>query len=74
MEECHYVVSVEEHSEIICRVVKNLVDTAVKHSGYNALRCQYKTYKGPYEGSEFADEKTLASVFTINQVPVLDKF
>lgn len=74
MEECHYVISVEDHSEQICRVVKNLVDAAVAVTGYNALRSQYKTYKGPFEGTEYIEEKTLGYVFTIDQVPKLDQF
>jgi hypothetical protein len=40
-----------------------LVDAAAQATGYNALRSQYKTYKGPFEGTEYAEEKTLASVF-----------
>lgn len=74
MEECHYVISVEEHSEQICRVIKNLIDATSEQGGVNALRTQFKTYKGPFGGSEFADESTLASTYAIDQVPTLDQF
>jgi hypothetical protein len=74
MEECKYVISVEDHSEQICKVVKNLIDATIEQGGKNALRFQYKTYKGPFSGSEWADEKTLAQSFVIDQVPNLTQF
>ena len=51
-----------------------MVDSAKTETGLNALRCQYKTYKGPFEGSDYADEKTLSSLFAIEQVPKFDHF
>jgi hypothetical protein len=72
MEECQYVISIEDHSSLICGVVKNLIDSTVEQGGKNALRFQYKTYRGPFSGSEWADEKTIAQTFVINQDPNLN--
>jgi hypothetical protein len=62
MVNCQYVISAENHAEIICGIIKNLVDATAAKPGVNTLRHQFKLYKGEFQGSCYVEPKTLAAV------------
>ena len=64
MVECQYVVSAEIHAEMICRIIKELVDATAAVSGVNTLRHQFKLYAGDFNETCYADPKTFAGDYS----------
>jgi hypothetical protein len=44
---CDYVVSVEEHTDYIIKIIKELVDESKKVKGYTPLTVQFKFGESP---------------------------
>jgi hypothetical protein len=59
MEECHYVMSVQDNADIICQVVGKLVTEIQTKVGINTLRHQYKLYEGHFVAGAFAEDAQL---------------
>ena len=69
MAECNYVITVEQHSELISTQVNALIEESQRLEGHNALACQYKLYEGNFTGSQYADHQMLSSMYTLNDEP-----
>ena len=74
MVEWKYVVSAETHAEQICAIVRDLVAVTDAKPGFNTLRHQFKLYKGQFDGSRYADNKTLQNDYQIDTNPEFSYF
>jgi len=70
MKECKYVVSVEDHSQLICKIIDDMIAQAIARFGFNGLKTQFKTYAGNFPGSKFANVASLG----LDAAPKLDQF
>lgn len=68
MEECHYVISVQENTDTICKIVGNLISEIESKVGCNTLRHQYKLYDGHFVAGAFADD----AQFSVEAMPELN--
>jgi len=59
MKENKYVVSVEEHSQSICKIIDEMIGQVMARNGTNGLLTQFKLYQGQAPASKFANAGSL---------------
>lgn len=75
MHDSKYVISVEDHADIICKVIQKVVDESMSKGRCNSLKCQYKLYKGAFPGSCYVDNDAMAAVgYTISNSAPFDEY
>lgn len=75
MHDSKYVISVEDHAEIICKVIQRVVDESIAQGRQNSLKVQYKMYKGAFPGSCYVDNDAMAAGgYTISNSALFDEF
>ena len=75
MHSSKYVINVEDHADIICKVIKKVVDESTSKMGFNSLKVQYKVYKDAFPGSSYVDKDAMAGKgYTISPSALFDEF
>ena len=69
----HFVISLEQHPEIVMEIVEELVGEALRVKGYSPLRDQFKVWQMDTSAKQFLEFESMAS-FTISPTPELQFF
>ena len=74
MEECKYVVSIQDHTNMIVKVVESVIAETTATGNINNLRHQLKTYQGGWEGSCYVDKSIVQNYSPIEAMPTMEYF
>ena len=69
-----FVISIEEHQFLITQVIGQFVSEALNTSGYCTLRHQLKLYQNQFEGTIYADQRTIGNQYTYDVNPRMEYF
>ena len=73
MVNCQYIISVENHGAIICKIIQELVEATSQKGSVNSLRHQFKLYQGDFSGSAYADPNQMGE-FKLSSAVSFDSF
>lgn len=59
MNNCDYVISIEEHAQIISDLIQEFVNESINQTGYCSLQHQLKLYFTTFEGTNYIDETAI---------------
>lgn len=74
MSDNSFVISIDEHQFLITQVIGQFVSEALNTSGYCTLRHQLKLYQNQFEGTIYADQRTIGNQYTYDVNPRMEYF
>jgi len=74
MNECQYVISIEKNVDTIFEIISDLVRESKIETGYCSLKHQLKLYLSLFEGTVYADQESLGSLYSYDTNPRMEYF
>ena len=70
----NYVLSIDEHSELIIQIVKDFVVMSLERNGYCCLQHQLKLYQTKFEGTLYVDQGAIGDSYSYDNNPRMEYF